>query len=299
MPPSPSVRDDTRSSEAESSPYHNAGLVDEMGLPYEPADLRALISTPPAGHWSPTGMMGANPEWWAAMLSAGGVPANGAQGVLSTPPTSHMTNYQLVEQPTPEKYRELVPPFPGIRQKGSDIAEPMKISLPASRHFPTFPVQETPEPHRQDAPQTLNSMMNYQAQCAWAAQAKMDYDLVAAQLKVQELQVKRQLYNVAQFAATTNATGLSPANPVVESHFDNIMQALHQLPAHPISPADVVPPQTIRPATLLGLDPAVDNARAVSCGGSPMVSSPQEGSRATQSWHPADISEQRGTAFVI
>jgi len=274
-PPSPSTHEDTQSGEAESSPYHNAGHVDEMGLPCEPADMsmaqdpRALNSMAPAGYWSPTGMMGTNPEWWADMLSAGGVPANGA---FTTPPTSHM----MYSQPTPEKYGELVPPFPGMQLRGSDIAEPMKISLPP---FLTMPGRETPEPLRNDATQTheeLNNMMNFHAQCAWAAQAKMDYELAAAQLRLQELQAKRQLYGAAQFAPA------SPVSPVVQSHFDNIMQTLQKLPSRPISPADVELPQTIRPAMPPGLDLALDSARAAVSGGGPLMES-----------------QQRGAAFVI
>jgi len=262
VPPSTFFHDDTQSSEAQPSPFHNAGHTSpDMSLAQ---DLRA------AGYWSPTAMMGTNPDWWAALLAGGGMPDNGGS-VLTTPPTSHLKYSQNVEQLTPEKFRELVPPFPGMQHTVSDIPEPMKISLPASR-LPTLPGHESPEQLLKDAPQTqenLTNMMNFHAQCAWAAQAqaKMDYELVAAQLKVQELQAKRQLYSVAQLAASANATGVLAVSPVAESHFNSLMQTPQKLPSRPMSPADAATPQPIRVATPQSLDTAVDSAQTVSDGG--------------------------------
>jgi hypothetical protein len=122
------------------------------------------------------------------------------------------------------------------------------------------------------------------AHLAWAAQAKMDYELAAAQLKVKELRAKRQMYTAAQLAANLHGQ---------ESHFESIMQTLQKLPSRPNSPSDMVPLYH-RPTTPQQLPLAPG---AIS--GSPVVGSPREGSRAQQPWHPTDISQKNSTAWVI
>lgn len=80
------------------------------------------------------------------------------------------------------------------------------------------------------------------AQMAWAAQANMDYELAAAQLKVQELQVKRQMYTAARFAATAPANnGMQVVTGGQDGHFESIMNTL-QKPSFPPSPVATPPP---------------------------------------------------------
>merc|ERR1719326_2267502 len=70
-----------------------------------------------------------------------------------------------------------------------------------------------------------------QAKLAWTEQAKMDFELAAAQLRVQELQAKRQLLNACTSGLALGAGG--------ESRFENIMQSVPKLPSRPASPTEL------------------------------------------------------------
>lgn len=280
--PTPTNSDDTQSTAtgdrftssdgSDASPYRG---FDEVGTPYESSqqELRALMSAPPQC-WSPGGPP---PEWWAAYLAAN-------QTNMATPPPANMGYMPADAQPTPEKAAfPAVPRLPGC----NGAAEPMKVELAASPGFvaapplgsnaltrPTSPplglyAGEAMEPLSRSATPGLTHEdigIITNAHLAWAAQAKMDYELAAAQLKVQELQAKRHW-----FAATTHASGL--AFPGQESHFDSIMQTLGSRPG---SPAGMVqlPARQVTPSPP-GLEPA------------------------TQSWHPTDVSQKHSTAWVI
>lgn len=312
-PPSPPLSEAPSAGDADALPYRNPGLVE---------DVMPNLATPPhhsAGRqqWGP---MAPPAEWWAAMLAAGGpnIPA------LTTPPPSSYSA-GVLQQPTPEK---VMPQFPGVQRHGPDSPngyEPMKVALPTTAapgfsapspaplrlpfSSPPSPFDSAPAPYGNDMMnldmyETKEMLAAKQAALAWSAQAahqakmdyelaaRMEYELAAAKLKVKELQAKRHLFNAAQYAATQKANA-------PESHFESIMQTLQQqqMPTRPCSPADMVAMQMQMPLAPTPPPPGLDLANNGVSSGSPIAD--QDEHRAFQSWHPSDISLQRGTAWVI
>lgn len=271
---------------------------DSMDTSFDRAsqDLRAFMSAP-ATCWSPVGPSPPSPEWWAAYLAAGGP----SPSHVATPPHANMYS-ALDRQATPDK---VVPPFPrGIpaRTGSPETAEPMKVALspsnapdfsaPSPLANPALP-RPTPLPlGRVASHEDMNLLTS--VQFAWATQAKMDYELAAAQLKVQELQAKRQLYTAAQFAATANGLAL----PGAEGHFDSIMQNLRPS-SRPASPAEMVQAAMLQGRNGTPTPPGLEQPAGRIEGGSGVLTSPREGPRAPLPWHPTDFSQKHSTAWVI
>lgn len=325
---SPAPSSGTQSAaELETMPYRNPGLVDEVVLPsHEQPDPRSLQTPPLAGCWGPNAPL---PEWWAVMMASGGpnipnIPA------LNTPPPSTMCYSPGVLQPTPEK---VMPAFPGTQRCRPDsplVAEPMKIALPGASHPghtptpspPPVGVFPSPVPSPFDTAALANDFARMHstasslsgkdmmamamqedasllaaknAALALTAQAKMDYELAAAQLKVKELQAKKQLLNAAQYAASITGA------PSPNSHFEHIMQTLQQQqsPSRSSSPTESDALQMPMPVACTLPPPGLDTEKSGMFAGLSVPEFPQDGQRSRQFWHPADISLQRGTAWVI
>jgi len=272
-PPSPSLSEDTQSTAAtDSSPYCGSGYAaDEVGVTYDnmlesAIDRQALIASPFAAHWAP---MGAFPEMWPGSpqspMSYSPMDSQlpHAEWWATPPPsTNEGLGLSRAATATPEK---LVPAFPGVQRTGSpsnanSLAEPMKIALPSSCAPGRVP---SPVP----SPEDVGALAaRHAAQMAMAAQAHMEYELAAAQLKVQQLQVQRQMYTAARFAVTAPLSGHVVGAP--DGHFESIMQTLQGTPSRPATPCSPLTP-TPPPPGLEGIQ------------------------------GPADISQQRGTAWVI
>jgi hypothetical protein len=139
-------------------------------------------------------------------------------------------------------------------------------------------------------------------------QVSMDFELAAAQAKVQELQAKRHICDMltsatsAQLAATAGvAVNSGIVLPGTDSHFESIMQTLQKLPSRPSSPVDMEAfqaPQAHRATPPPGLETTKLNGPGGE-GSATLSSSLLEGSRMAQPWHPSDISQMHGSAWVI
>jgi len=222
-------------------------------------EVPSRVGSPVLRSPAPVGLL---PGWWSS---------GGNSTPVATPPPSNM-----MFQPTPEK---VVPVLPGaicMPQSArlmdmSITSEPMKVALPTglstSSRRPSLTEQQSDVSELTDA-----NLAKLASQLAWAQQAEMDYELAAAQFKVQELQAKKQLFAAAQNAVTSR-NGLSAGQ---ESHLDAFLQAFQNAQSRPSTPIDMVMLKASTPPPP-GLD-MVDG-------------------RASQSWHPTDI--QRGAAWVI
>lgn len=334
-PSTPSCSEDTQSTatggrrtplgtseDSDGTPYRIGGLVEEFGTPFDTPDLPqsqkeflALMAAYSAGPAAP-----ANPEWYSALL-ASGAPSL-ASRIAATPPPNPPYP-RIGAKPTLEQF---VPPFPAA-QRGSPArpgnAEPMKVALSpqsASQRLPvplptnlanTFAAMSPNDAvekfesmcRRPPSPEDLNLFAA--AHAMQVQQASMDFELAAAQAKVKELQAKRHMFasaTSAQLAATAGvAVNPGIVLPGTDSHFESIMQTLQKLPSRPSSPVDMeafqvpqahraTPPPGLETTKLKG--PSGEGAASLS-------SSLLEGSRMAQPWHPSDISQKHGTAWVI